>query len=329
MTRGAVQAGDRGFSLVETLVAAGITLALAGAAIEIARGARASAAAIGDMSEAQQRVRVASDAIQHDLMIAGAGSREPLARYLPPIRPSAGLASESDTTFAPDRITVVAVPRTRAEAEVTAPSGTSGLVVGNAPACGVSPACGFESGMQAVVFDRRGPGFGYDVFTVADAAAGWISRTADEGSFSRSYGASADVSEVVQHSYYLDRSNPASVRLMRGSGRSAFPLVDGIDDLRFTYFADPDPMSVSAVGASSGTCVYAAGSPPRPLLAVLGGQSLAELPASALTDGPFCGIAPNRFDADLLRVRRVRVAIRSSSFEVSFDVAPPNLYVSR
>jgi hypothetical protein len=29
-----------------------------------------------------------------------------------------------------------------------------------------------------------------------------------------------------------------------------------------------------------------------------------------LTDGPWCGSGGNRFDADLLRVRRIRVALR-------------------
>ena len=127
---------------------------------------------------------------------------------------------------------------------------------------------------------------------------------------------------------------------MRGDGKTAFPLVDGVRDLHFTYYADPDPASAPAIGAAGGTCVYAPGPPPRPLLAPLGGASLSELSASELTDGPFCGIAPNRFDADLLRIRRVRVALRvapvsgagsrpASAFELSFDVTPHNLNFAR
>jgi hypothetical protein len=194
--------------------------------------------------------------------------------------------------------------------------------------------------MRALVFDRAGVGRGYDIFTVGDAAAGVVWRAPDEGGFTQTYGATAFVSEVVEHAYYLDRSVPSNVRLMRRDGRSAFPLVDGIRDLRFTYFADPDPMSVSAVGAPAGTCAYAAGSPPRPLLSVLAGQSLAQLSAADLTDGPFCGLPPNRFDADLLRIRRVRVSLRvravgsapsaeSTAFEMTFDVAPRNLNAAR
>jgi hypothetical protein len=339
----AIARGTCGFTLVETLVAAGLLVALTGVMIELARGARAASGVIGAMADADQRLRVAADAIQRDLAIAGAGTADSLAggslaRYLPPIRPSAARAGDTDITFAADRLTVLWVPRTQAEAEVVGPAGSGGLPIGNGPACRVTPACGFEAGMQAIVFDRRGPGFGYDVFTVADASPGWISKTVEDGSWSQPYGPSSFVSEVVQHSYYLDRSNPANVRLMRGSGHAVFPLVDGVDDARFTYYADPDPMSVSAVGAASGTCAYATGSPPRPLLAVLGGQSLAEVSEAELADGPFCGTAPNRFDADLLRVRRVRVKLRvgasgtapgASAFELSFDVSPRNLNVSR
>jgi type II secretory pathway pseudopilin PulG len=300
---------DRGFTLVETIVAAGVLIALTGAMIELAHGARAASFAIGDMADAQQRLRVAAEAIQHDLLIAGAGSVEPagggpLARYVPPIRPSAGRPGETDMTYASDRISVLWIPETQAGAALAGSSSASGLPIGGGPACATSPACGFESGMQAIVFDPTGPGFGYDVFTVEDASAGWISQTAADGTFSRSYGPPAYVSEVVHHTYYLDRSNPANVRLMRGAGRASFPLVDGVEDLRFTYYTDS-----------------------------------AELTSAALTDGPFCGTAPNRFDADLLRIRRIRVALRvassaaaprrATSSELSFDVAPRNLNASR
>jgi hypothetical protein len=35
-----------------------------------------------------------------------------------------------------------------------------------------------------------------------------------------------------------------------------------------------------------------------------------DLPLSMFTDGPWCGSGPTRFDADLLRVRRVRLQVR-------------------
>jgi hypothetical protein len=38
--------------------------------------------------------------------------------------------------------------------------------------------------------------------------------------------------------------------------------------------------------------------------------SLASLPASRLTDGPWCGSGDTEFDADLLRIRKVRITLR-------------------
>jgi hypothetical protein len=99
---------------------------------------------------------------------------------------------------------------------------------------------------------------------------------------------------------------------------------------------------------------------PAPTLPVIGaGDALVPLAAAMLTDGPWCPDAdnPNRFDADLLRVRRVRVTLRVESaaaslrgpagplfvhagsssgghsflpdHEIRFDVAPRNLNLQR
>ncbi len=52
----------------------------------------------------------------------------------------------------------------------------------------------------------------------------------------------------------------------------------------------------------------------EPRLATLGvpGSGLVRLTASDLTDGPWCpdAASPNRYDADLLRVRGIRVTLR-------------------
>jgi hypothetical protein len=90
-----------------------------------------------------------------------------------------------------------------------------------------------------------------------------------------------------------------------------------------------------------------------------GGRTYVELMPAVLTDGPWCpdGIAPNRFDADLFRVRKIRVTLRVQSalaslrgpagplflkggtariglrsvpdLEVQFDVTPRNLSLDR
>ena len=50
--------------------------------------------------------------------------------------------------------------------------------------------------------------------------------------------------------------------------------------------------------------------------------SLAALTAAMLTDGPFCGGGDNQFDADLLRVRKVRVTLRMQAAQSPRCAAP-------
>jgi hypothetical protein len=59
-------------------------------------------------------------------------------------------------------------------------------------------------------------------------------------------------------------------------------------------------------------CLYDAGGNQIGGMSVLApqGGSLAELPLSMLNNGPWCGDGNNRFDADLLRVKKVRITLR-------------------
>jgi hypothetical protein len=119
----------------------------------------------------------------------------------------------------------------------------------------------------------------------------------------------------VQRTYYLDASGK---RLMMYDGaRSDVPLVDQVVDLRFAYYVDPRPDSVPPPDAGSSNCAYA-GTPPLSLLTDLGGDAPKLLDASRLTDGPSCGQSPYRFDADLLRIRRVAVSIRLEAESAEF-----------
>ena len=63
----------------------------------------------------------------------------------------------------------------------------------------------------------------------------------------------------------------------------------------------------------------------RPTLAADEG-SLAALPAAMLTDGPWCGSGTNEFDADLLRVRKVRVSLRMQVASAALRGANPLLF---
>jgi hypothetical protein len=155
-------------------------------------------------------------------------------------------------------------------------------------------------GDRALVFSADA----HDVFTVS-ATDPFVSPAAP---LSHPYPIGSRVVGIVQRVYYLDR--PGKRLMLYDGGRSDLPLVDHVVDLRFAYYVDPAAAGVRPPPPGRSSCAYAPGTPPIPLLDELAGIAPALLPPSRLTDGPACGRPPHRFDADLLRVRRVGVTIR-------------------
>jgi hypothetical protein len=156
------------------------------------------------------------------------------------------------------------------------------------------------------VFDTAGSG-AYDIFGVATAGHG---RLASGLPLPATYRAGSAVVAVVQRVYYLDRAAGRVMQYDGGLGES--PLIDHVADMRFRYYA-------SSGGATGGRL----------------------LTAAEMTDGPVRGAAPNRFDADLLTIGRVRVTMtleapglfrgrdaRLRRTEVTFDVTPRNMSIT-
>jgi type II secretory pathway pseudopilin PulG len=322
---------EEGFSLIEVLIASAILITAAVPLLYVASAAQRLARSQSEATDLHQRARVAVDKLQRDLAMAGAGpsgsaSAQPLANHLPPIIPArTGLRSaDAELSAFDDRVTVLYVPDPAWPAPllVDMPSPASAILLdSSANGCPVTGLCGFAEGTQALIVDTSGVGAGHELFTVT-GIAGQLAHDPPNAAFSRAYtAATAAVMPVVYRSYYFDRANR---RLMLYDGYlTDMPLVDNVVDLRFQYFA----------GASSG--------------AGLRLLSLAEL-----SDGPIAGQSPDTFDADLLRIRLVRVTLRleataddvrgvggwfarpgrsASGFsfvpdlEVTFDVAPRNM----
>jgi hypothetical protein len=87
------------------------------------------------------------------------------------------------------------------------------------------------------------------------------------------------------------------------------PLVDDVVWMSVRYYGDPLPPRRPAVAGQATCVVDASGQPLLPLAGPVPAP-LVELAPVDLSDGPWCGRAPWQFDADLLRLRAVRVAIR-------------------
>lgn len=352
--------GSCGFSLVELLVATAVFLGVMALLFQFAARGQRLARSQPEAADLHQRLRVAVSMIKRDILHAGSGSIHgedagPLVGYLPPIVPArtGARAPDGEGTWFSDRISILYVPAEGWHVPLAFDMASASDPVPVDPitrGCPGAGLCGFVQGTRAVVLDRSTLGAGYDVFSVTGTVGGLQHGPPNPG-FSRPYAAgTAIVMPVVHRVYYLDRANR---RLMAYDGyQSDLPLVDNIVALEFSYFGDPRGESIARPADGEGSCVYSPGAPPDPLLASSSGRTLVPLAARELTDGPFCGLAPHRFDGDLLRIRRVaaRIRVQASAgfvrgsgpafaqpgsspggdsyvadFEVTFDVAPRNM----
>ena len=162
-----------------------------------------------------------------------------------------------------------------------------------------------------------------DVVTIFTDPAAALARGAVTPSESRTYHLKQDAEGIWQLMQYdgLASDQPAveDVIALRfeyfGSGEPPTASVTPRGDVRVTYGAAPPPPSVDDPGDTWGAgenCTIAnAGGQHVPRLANLGAGVVPIAPA-LLQDGPWCPDAahPFRFDADLLRIRRVTVQVR-------------------
>jgi hypothetical protein len=337
----------RGFSLIELVIATGLTTAvLAGvfAMLHPARGAFQTAVEVADI---QQRLRVAVDTLTRDLAMAGsgayaAGRAGPLIYTFAPVLPFRQGQSGADPvgTFRTDTITLISVPSTAAQTTLAADliPGTLTLQTATAPGCPIgSNLCGFAAGMTVIVYDETG---NVGVFTIAavDDAAAQLTLTARLANTpATTYTRGSNVVEASLHVYYLKADLASQTfQLMHydGTANGDVPVVDHIVGLTFAFHGDSLPPTLTAAGQASygpappavgaQTTAYPAGEncvflidPPSgeriPRLQTLtAATALAPLTAAQLVDGPWCpdAVNPNRWDADLLRIRRVEIRLR-------------------
>jgi hypothetical protein len=316
-----------GYSLVEMMISMGIMIAVTGAIFQMVADGQNGFRTQPEIADVHQRVRIAADMIYKDLLSAGAGpyvgeAPGPISSVLPAVLPGryGALTPDAEQSASTDRITIFSVPTTQAQTvlaeDMSAPNADL-LIDMLLPGCPPASPCGFVAGMRGLILDMSGAGAGYDFFTVTSVHADQVGHGGSNPAMSRTYDANTSrVVEATQAVYYLDAANN---QLRHYDGYELdLPLVDDVVGLKFTYYASPDPTNAPQPDTGLSNCVFAAGDPPTPLLAPLGGTTLKVLTPSQFTDGPVCGVAPNRFDGDLLRVRKIGV-------EITVQVSQENL----
>jgi prepilin-type N-terminal cleavage/methylation domain-containing protein len=302
----------RGFSLVELLLSLAIMLIVLGAMFALMNPAHATFALQPERADMHQRLRVAADMVGGDLRAAGAATRGYFAAIAPYRR---GLESaDSPGAFFNDRMSVMYVPASGPETVVDGPTDNGNAIIVR-PRIGcpaIDPLCGFEMKMSVAIFDDSGA---YDLVQVSGIGTDPPMLMYAGPTLSKSYAAGSRVAQMETATYWLkDAVSGTTVsQLMKYDGRHTdLPVVDNVVDLRFEYFGDTSVTEPS-------------------MPAVL-------LDPASFTDGPWRPdpAARNRFDVDLLRIRRVRVSmrvranwaflpVRIADQEIRFDVAPRNL----
>lgn len=327
---------DRGFSLVEVLTAMCLTLVVVGAAIGLANPHTLAARVQPDSVDAQQRLRTVVDVLSQELYDAGAGVDTgtlagPLGRFLPPVIPRLIGLNHSDPPGLArrDAVTLLRVPAAGSQSALSAPLAMPTARLLQLPGCPATlPACGLAPGDGLVVFDDQGH---FDVFNVI-SAIGLDASLRHRGLLGAySYQAGSHVAEADLRSYYFDAAQ-GQLRFSDGDATDQ-PVVDGLSVVAFEYFGSPAPPRLPKPAVGVANCLYdAAGVPAAALITLPAGpDGLAALASAILGDGPWCGAGDTRFDADLLRIRRVRVTVTAATpvagrpVSVTFDIAPRNL----
>jgi hypothetical protein len=333
------------------LVALALTMVVTSAALALVTPVGNVFQAQPEAMDMQQRMRAAADVLARDLTIAGAGpyvdagAGTLVSVFAPVIPRKIGLTGADPVTAArPDAITISYVPTTFAQTTTAAAfPEAAGLVIDNAPNCPWgSVLCGFQQGMTGVVFDKTAH---FDVFTISSVQAGSAHVQLHNPSMSYTYPSGARVAQVESHSYYFDAAN---LQLRQSDGyQTDVPVADNVAALVFEYFGDRNPPTTPRPPAGVENCLYDSAGNPKPMATLAGpSDGLVPLPLSMFSDGPWCGSGGTQFDADLLRVREVRVSLRIratlSAFRAAtsasrylpdlaatFTIAPRNLGVSR
>lgn len=251
--------------------------------------------------------------------------------------------------YRPDTISVIYVPPTPAQTTIrdAMPASSAELKVEgqlNCPGGKQNALCGFENGMRVLVFDTNGS---FDPLTITNVQDSALHLQHNRDNLSASYQPGAQITQVATHTYYLktDVTNK-TYQLMHYDGyQTDLPVVDNVVDLAFEYYGDPQPPALipnksltdtkgpwttygpkpPALGVPNASASWDPGencaflvdgatNTHAPRLATLsgGGISMVKLDEAILKDGPWCPDATkaDRFDADLLRVRRIRVKLR-------------------
>jgi Tfp pilus assembly protein PilW len=217
--------GQRGFTVLELLIALTVTMLLASAIAGAAPAARQAFDRVPAELDQQQRGRSAIDALSQVLRSAS----------------SIGAAED------PATLTVIA-PVANGGRGVLAVDQTGTVLNLAAAPCAAVTVCGFTAGTTAVITDGAGR---YDAFTVSAVNAAQRRLTTDR-ELVPAYRAGAAILEIDQYTYRLASQADGSYSLIRETAAGAVqPMVDFVRDLTFTIGGNEVDVSLRVEAATA------------------------------------------------------------------------------
>lgn len=321
-----------GFTLVELLVACLMVAALGAAVAVVVPPVRALVATAPVAGELAARLRFGLERLTRDLRTAGAG---PLPAAWPAVEPwlDAGRIVG---------VTIRRVPAGAPLARLAQPAVPGGLLVlaATGGCAAAASTCGFAPGDDILVTD----GTAHFVFATVSAVYTTPARLATTVPLGDTFGAGAVVTLLERVTYRVEPED-GLLTLTRAEGAaSPQPVADHLRALDITLLAaaDAPALESSTRLASFGpppplpgmndardswpageNCVFAtAEGVVVPRLGALGpGSTLVGLAPAWVADGPWCPdvAMAAAFDADLLRVRAVRVRMRLAPVEATLS----------
>lgn len=338
-----------GFSLIELLIATVITTLVMASTWIVLSPASGAFQMQPEATDVQQRVRTVSDALLRDLLVAGgqpylvAGGEvsTPLqAAALIPARVGRSGADAAGSAFN-DRLFSWSVSAIAPQAVLAGAfaSASGSVTVTPGSGCHDLSSCGFRLGMTVGIFGGSGL---CDLFVVTGVTGFTLAlqHVVRDSPFVHPPG--SPIAEVMARVFQV-RTDPATgaPRLVRQDAASTadVPVADHVTGMSLAYFGEAEP-PMPVIGSNPAApprvtygpvpplatsrpttyplgenCAFARGPSgtivPR-LSTLAAGPALVALPLSSFSDGPWCpdSADPNRYDADLLRVRHVVVSLR-------------------
>lgn len=341
-----------GFSLVELMVAMVVTLLVLAAALTVAMPAAAGFHALPEHADVQQRTRTLVETLRADVgsaiggpVVGGLSQTQAWPAVLPCGWGRDPVSGAPSPCARPGVLSVVLADRPLQSVTTVSVTGSAAAVAVSRPhgcAAGL-PACQFAAGDRGLIADGHGSADALDVQTVS-ADGEWLAF--DPGSLSGPYPANSVVAAASVRTYYIaDEPSSGGRQLRRIEGRQDVPVLDHLAAFDVEFFGEAAPPAVTVLPdgrlrASYGppppddwpengggwppgeNCLFRDGDGfPVSKLAGLtaGADGLALIPLATLADGPWCpdSGARARYDADLYRIRRLRMTVRMSAASVA------------